>query len=62
VGCLYELISNGRVLFYQSGVASAGDDARKKPGYVCHAEAVRHNAAAGFSTSPALRSRGGSAR
>ncbi len=46
IGCLYNLIATGRVLYYQSGLASFGDP-HLKPGYVCHAEAVRHNAAAG---------------
>ncbi len=46
VGCLYNLVSAGRVLFYQSGL-QAFDDPHLKPGYLCHAEAVRHNAAAG---------------
>jgi len=46
VGCLYNLVSNGRVLFYQSGFG-AFEDPRIKPGYVCHAAAVELNAAAG---------------
>jgi len=46
IGCLYNLISAGRVLFYQSGLRGF-DDPHLKPGYLCHAEAVRHNAAAG---------------
>jgi CelD/BcsL family acetyltransferase involved in cellulose biosynthesis len=46
VGCLYNLVSHNRVLFYQSGFA-AFDDPRIKPGYVCHAAAVELNAAAG---------------
>jgi hypothetical protein len=46
LGCLYNLVFSGRVLFYQSGLAPFGDP-RLKPGYLCHAEAIRHNAAAG---------------
>jgi Acetyltransferase (GNAT) domain len=46
IGCLYNLVSRGRVLFYQSGFAPF-DDPRLKPGYVCHAEAVELNARAG---------------
>jgi CelD/BcsL family acetyltransferase involved in cellulose biosynthesis len=46
IGCLYNLVSSGRVLFYQSGFARF-DDPRLKSGYLCHVEAVRHNAAAG---------------
>lgn len=46
IGCLYNLVSAGRVLFYQSGLRRF-DDPHLKPGYLCHAEAVRHNAAAG---------------
>ncbi len=58
VGCLYNLISNGRVLFYQGGL-STRDDPHLKPGYVCHAEAVRHNAALGHAVYDFL---GGDAR
>ena len=46
VGCLYNLVANGRVLFYQSGLATF-EDAVIKPGYVCHAAAIAHCAAAG---------------
>ncbi len=46
VGCLYNLVAGGRVLFYQGGLAEHADP-RVKPGYACHAEAVRVNAAAG---------------
>jgi len=46
VGCLYNLIAGGRVLFYQSGLAHY-DDPHVKPGYLCHAAAVSHNAAMG---------------
>lgn len=45
--CLYNFVANGRVLFYQSGVARF-DDPHLKPGYVAHAEAVRLNAQAGM--------------
>ncbi|MCE9572432.1 MAG: GNAT family N-acetyltransferase [Deltaproteobacteria bacterium] len=46
IGCLYNFVSGGRVQFYQAGFAPQPDP-RCKAGYVCHAEAVRHNAAAG---------------
>jgi CelD/BcsL family acetyltransferase involved in cellulose biosynthesis len=46
IGCLYNLVASGRVLFYQSGLA-AFDDPVVKPGLVCHAEAIAHCAAAG---------------
>ena len=46
IGCLYNLVAGGRVLFYQSGLA-AFDDPVVKPGLVCHAEAIAHCAAAG---------------
>ncbi|MBE7478452.1 MAG: GNAT family N-acetyltransferase [Polyangiaceae bacterium] len=46
IGCLYNFVWQGRVLFYQSGLASE-EDPRKKPGYVCHARAVSFNARAG---------------
>ena len=46
IGCTYNLIANGRVLFYQSGLARF-DDAHIKPGYLCQAAAIEHAAAAG---------------
>jgi CelD/BcsL family acetyltransferase involved in cellulose biosynthesis len=46
VGCLYNLIAGGRVLFYQSGLARY-DDPHVKAGYLCHAAAIGHNAAIG---------------
>jgi CelD/BcsL family acetyltransferase involved in cellulose biosynthesis len=49
IGCLYSLISAGRVLCYQTGFASF-EDPHLKPGYLGHAEAVRYNAAAGHAS------------
>jgi len=46
VGCLYNLVWQGRVAFYQSGLAYE-EDGRLKPGLVCHALAVEHDARAG---------------
>lgn len=46
IGCLYNLVCGGRVLFYQSGFAMA-EHAHDKPGYLCHARAIEHSAAAG---------------
>jgi CelD/BcsL family acetyltransferase involved in cellulose biosynthesis len=46
IGCLYNFVYRGRVLFYQSGLA-AFDDPHIKPGYLCHAAAVEYNALAG---------------
>ncbi|MEX0729668.1 MAG: GNAT family N-acetyltransferase [Aquisalimonadaceae bacterium] len=46
VGCLYNFVFNGRVLFYQCGFSPASDN-RMKPGWLCHLQAVRHNARAG---------------
>jgi CelD/BcsL family acetyltransferase involved in cellulose biosynthesis len=46
IGCLYNLVANGRVLFYQSGLATF-DDPVIKPGLMCHADAIAHCAAAG---------------
>lgn len=48
LGCLYNFVWNGRVLQYQTGFV-ATDDARAKPGFVCHTAAVEHCAAAGLS-------------
>jgi CelD/BcsL family acetyltransferase involved in cellulose biosynthesis len=58
LGCLYNLIANGRVLFYQSGFAHR-EDPHEKPGYVCHAIAVERAAAAGHDVYDLL---GGDAR
>ncbi len=58
IGCLYNLVAGGRVLFYQSGLA-AFDDPVIKPGLVCHAAAIAHCAAAGHTVYDLL---GGSAR
>lgn len=46
IGCLYNLVANGRVLFYQSGLASF-ENAAIKPGLLCHAATIEHCAAAG---------------
>lgn len=46
VGCLYNFVHGGRVLQYQSGFASFAND-KLKPGFICHAAAVEHAAAAG---------------
>jgi CelD/BcsL family acetyltransferase involved in cellulose biosynthesis len=46
VGCLYCFVAYGRVLFYQSGLASF-EDAVIKPGLLAHAALVEHAAAAG---------------
>ena len=58
VGCLYNLVHKDRVLFYQSGIATF-DDPHVKPGYLCHAVAVEHNARAGHAVYDLL---GGNAR
>jgi CelD/BcsL family acetyltransferase involved in cellulose biosynthesis len=49
LGCLYNLISRGRVTFYQCGLATF-DDPAIKTGYLCHASAIEYNALAGHST------------
>jgi CelD/BcsL family acetyltransferase involved in cellulose biosynthesis len=46
IGCLYNLVAGGRVLFYQSGLASF-DDPIMKPGLLCHAAAIARCAADG---------------
>jgi CelD/BcsL family acetyltransferase involved in cellulose biosynthesis len=46
IGCLYNLVASGRVLFYQSGLAAFADPVIK-PGMMCHAAAIAHNADAG---------------
>ena len=49
IGCLYNLVANGRVMFYQCGLARF-EDPHVKPGYVCHAAAIEYNALAGHAT------------
>jgi CelD/BcsL family acetyltransferase involved in cellulose biosynthesis len=46
VGCLYNFVWQGEVSFYQSGLGYE-TDGRLKPGLVCHALAVEHDARAG---------------
>jgi CelD/BcsL family acetyltransferase involved in cellulose biosynthesis len=46
IGCLYTFVHRGAVSFYQSGLAYENDN-KAKPGLVCHAELVRHNAESG---------------
>ena len=58
IGCLYNLVAGGRVLYYQGGFASF-DDPRLKPGYLCHAAAVNYNASVGHAVYDLL---GGDAR
>jgi CelD/BcsL family acetyltransferase involved in cellulose biosynthesis len=48
IGCLYSFIYRGRVYFYQSGLCYETDN-RLKPGLICHAEAIQHNARMGAS-------------
>lgn len=46
IGCLYNFVWQGDVLFYQSGLAYESNP-KLKPGLVCHALAVEHAARAG---------------
>jgi CelD/BcsL family acetyltransferase involved in cellulose biosynthesis len=46
VGCLYNFVWHGDVAFYQSGLGYETDP-KLKPGLVCHALAVDHDARAG---------------
>lgn len=46
IGCVYNLVSNGRVYQYQSGM-ELFDDPHLKPGYICHAAAIDHSIASG---------------
>ncbi|MFB3926305.1 MAG: GNAT family N-acetyltransferase [Syntrophales bacterium] len=48
IGCLYNFVFRGKVYFYQSGF-NYEIDRRLKPGYVCHAEAIKYNAEQGHS-------------
>lgn len=47
LGCLYGLVAAGRVLFYQSGLATP-TDGHIKPGYLSHARTIEHCAARGL--------------
>ncbi len=47
IGCLYNHVHHGRVLQYQSGMATFAN-AHLKPGFVCHAAGIEHAAAAGL--------------
>jgi CelD/BcsL family acetyltransferase involved in cellulose biosynthesis len=46
IGCLYNFVYKGTVSFYQSGLRFEEDN-RFKPGFICHCEAIRHNAELG---------------
>ncbi len=48
LGCLYNFVSRGRVMFYQCGLATF-DEPHIKAGYICHAAAIEYNALAGHS-------------
>jgi CelD/BcsL family acetyltransferase involved in cellulose biosynthesis len=58
IGCLYNFVSGGRVLFYQCGFG-APDDRHLRPGYLCHTHAVEHSAGEGHAVYDLL---GGDAR
>jgi hypothetical protein len=46
VGCLYNLVYNGRIVVYQSGLR-ASEDPRVEPAWLCHAALIDHVARAG---------------
>ena len=58
IGCIYNLVVDGRALFYQSGLGHFVDP-RLKAGYLCHSAAIEHCAAMGLATYDLL---GGDAR
>ncbi|MBA2544320.1 MAG: GNAT family N-acetyltransferase [Deltaproteobacteria bacterium] len=47
LGCLYNFVWGDRVMQYQTGFRGS-DDAREKPGYVCHTAAIEHCAREGL--------------
>jgi len=47
IGCLYNFVYGGRVLFYQCGFGRLDSAPHVKLGYVCHAAAIEHNARVG---------------
>jgi CelD/BcsL family acetyltransferase involved in cellulose biosynthesis len=48
LGCFYNFVYRGRVIFYQCGLATF-DEPQLKTGYLCHAAAIEYNALAGHS-------------
>lgn len=58
IGCLYNFVFAGRVLFYQCGFGSPADK-HLRPGYLCHALAIEHCAREGLAIYDLL---GGDAR
>lgn len=50
LGYLYNFVHRGRVVFYQSGFRTGLLDKQDRPGLVCHALAVEHNARNGQHT------------
>lgn len=58
IGCLYNFVAAGRVLFYQCGFGSPADR-HLRPGYLCHAHAIEHCAKSGLAVYDLL---GGDAR
>ncbi|MBV8757562.1 MAG: GNAT family N-acetyltransferase [Deltaproteobacteria bacterium] len=58
LGCLYNFVCAGRVLFYQSGIPAPAH-AHDKPGYLCHARLIEHSAREGHAIYDLL---GGDAR
>jgi CelD/BcsL family acetyltransferase involved in cellulose biosynthesis len=48
IGCVYNFVFRGTVYFYQSGLLDETDN-RLKPGYICHAEAIKFSAESGHS-------------
>lgn len=58
IGCLYNFVAAGRVLFYQCGFGTPADK-HVRPGYLCHAHAIEHCAKQGLAIYDML---GGDAR
>lgn len=61
IGVLYNLVANGRVNFYQSGLRYE-EDKRLKPGLVTHHLAIHHCLQAGFTEYDFLMSKPGEGR
>jgi len=49
IGCLYNFVYKGHVFFYQSGL-NYETDKHLRPGFICHAEAIKINAMLNHST------------
>jgi hypothetical protein len=48
VGCIYGFVHEGALYQYQTGMVYEEDRRDRRPGFLCNAEAIKHNAALGL--------------